>query len=110
MYESFLMMSNEHEEQSKIIELYECGEEYAIEECVGDHYQSFQYFIQSMSDKDPNWKFWIEFLQMNNCFGYIALFYAIQSRNWNLHLASLKIMAPVFSAFNRTTYRKLIPC
>ena len=29
--------------------------------------------------------------------------------NWNLRLASIKLMAPVFSAFDRPTYRKLLP-
>jgi len=39
---------------------------------------------------------------------YISLYLAIRSGNWNLHVASLKMMASVFSAFDHFTYRKLI--
>lgn len=61
-----------------------------------------------MSEKDPNWKFWGEYI-LQTGFSYICLFSAIRSGNWELHLSSLKLMAPVFAAFDRTTYRKLIP-
>lgn len=44
-----------------------------------------------------------------NAFCYIALFASIRSGNWISRLASIKLMAPIFSAFDRPTYRKLIP-
>ena len=68
----------------------------------------FNAYVVSMSDKDPNWRFWGDFIQLN-CFAYIALFYAIRSGNWHLRLGALKLMAPLFSAFDRPTYRKIIP-
>ena len=61
-----------------------------------------------MASHDPNWHFWAEFV-LSNCCGYISLFLAIRSANWDLRLGSLKCMSPIFAAFDRTTYRKLIP-
>lgn len=40
---------------------------------------------------------------------YLGLFIAVRSRNWQLRLASLKMMAPLFMAFDRPTYRQLVP-
>ena len=65
-------------------------------------------FASERASIDPNWCFWDEFV-LSNCLGYINLFLAIRSANWNLRLGSLKVMAPVFSAFDRTNYRRLIP-
>ena len=43
------------------------------------------------------------------CFAYLALFDSIRNRNWNLRIASLKLMGPLFSAMDRQTYQVLIP-
>lgn len=69
---------------------------------------SFSDYVLSKADKDPNWKFWDQFVR-TNCFAYIALFSAVRSANWDLRLAGLKTMAPIFSAFDRPTYRKVMP-
>ena len=68
----------------------------------------FNVYIVSMSEKDANWRFWGDFIHLN-CFAYIALFCAIRSGNWHLRIGALKLMAPLFSAFDRPTYRKVIP-
>ena len=68
----------------------------------------FTSFLQSQGNNDLNWKFWKDYVLLN-AFSYIALFSSIRSGNWDLRLASIKLMAPVFSAFDRPTYRKLIP-
>ena len=39
---------------------------------------------------------------------YIGLYLAICEGEWELRMACMKLMAPVFSAFERLTYRKLI--
>ena len=65
-------------------------------------------YIVSMSEKDANWRFWGDFIHLN-CFAYITLFCAIRSGNWHLRIGALKLMAPLFSVFDRPTYRKVIP-
>ena len=65
-------------------------------------------FTERMSTADPNWKFWSDYIS-SNAFCYIALFVSIRSTNWLLRIAAIKLMAPIFSAFDRPTYRKLIP-
>ena len=60
-----------------------------------------------MSNADPNWKFWIQFV-FQDALAYIGLYLAIRSGNWLLRLASIKLMIPIFSAFDHQTYRKVI--
>ena len=75
---------------------------------IADVQSLFTSFVQIMAESDPNWKFWNEYVSLN-ALSYIALFASIRSGNWALRLASIKLMAPIFSAFDRPTYRKLIP-
>ena len=79
-----------------------------MRETVCEVYQQFKGFVHIKAENDPNWKFWDAYVAQN-AFSYIALFASIRSGNWNLRLASLKLMAPIFSAFDRPTYRKLLP-
>ncbi len=66
------------------------------------------FFIFVASKEGPNWKFWSNFVK-SSCSSYIALFCAIRSGNWDLRLASIKRMVPVFTAYDRPTYRKVLP-
>ena len=43
------------------------------------------------------------------CASYIALYMAIRCKNWKLRVSALKAMAPLFAAYDRTTYQQLIP-
>lgn len=70
--------------------------------------QKFEKYIEEMGERDENWKFWGEFLLFNG-FAYVALFFAVRSGNWVLRMAGLKSMAPLFCAFDRPIYRKLVP-
>ena len=62
----------------------------------------------SMAARDDTWKFWHQFV-LKDCLHYLALFTAIRCRNWNLRVSALKCLAPVFEAYDRTTYQQLIP-
>ena len=39
---------------------------------------------------------------------YLGLYLAIRSGDWDLRMACVKMMAPIFSAFDHTTYQNLI--
>ena len=63
--------------------------------------------LDVMACKGPNWKFWKQFV-FEDGLAYIGLFIAIRSGNRELRLASIKLMAPVCTAFDHQTYQKLI--
>ena len=71
------------------------------------YHDKFNSFLDVMECKGPNWKFWKQFV-FEDGLAYIGLFIAIRSGNWELRLASIKLTAPVFTAFDHRTYRKLI--
>ena len=56
---------------------------------------------------NPTWKFWHQFI-FKDCFAYISMYIAIRSGNWNLRMAAYKLMAPLFTAFDRFVYQQLI--
>ena len=68
----------------------------------------FRIFVDTHSKQNQTLRFWSQFL-FQDCLTYIALFLAIRSGNWNLRNAAFKLMAPLFTAFDRPKYSKLIP-
>ena len=70
--------------------------------------ERFVSFALTMASRDNTWKFWYQFV-FEDCFCYIELFLAIRWQNWDLRLSALKSMATLFAAYDRTTYRRLIP-
>ena len=64
--------------------------------------------MYQMAEKDKVWNLWADFVFVN-CYCYIMLYLGVRSSNWNLRLAGLKIMGPLFAAFNRDTYEQIIP-
>lgn len=68
----------------------------------------FNKFLHEQQQRDDTWKFWFNFV-FSDCFCYVSLFLAIRTSNWDLRVSNLKCMAPLFSAYNRPWYRKLIP-
>ena len=69
--------------------------------------KQFQTFLYVMEEKDLNWKFWKQFVFVD-ALAYVGLFLAIRSGNWKLRVASIKLMASIFSAFDHQTYRRVI--
>lgn len=69
---------------------------------------NFLRFQEEQSECDDTWKFWVRFV-MQDCYAYIGLYIAIRGSNWKLRISSLKQMAPLFSAFDRDTYQRLVP-
>lgn len=69
---------------------------------------SFQLYVSSMSARDDTWKFWQQFV-FQDCLAYLQLYLSIRCQNWDLRVSGLKQMAPLFIAYDRTTYQRLIP-
>ena len=70
-------------------------------------YKHFQDFLVQKSSKSENWKFWSQFV-LRDGLAYVGMYLAIRSGNWNLRVACMKLMAPLFCAFDHMTYKRLI--
>ncbi|XP_022111561.1 uncharacterized protein LOC110990766 [Acanthaster planci] len=70
--------------------------------------EEFNEYCNNMTEKFETFKFWNRFLK-EDCFCYIQLWIAMRSGNWQMRLCALKRMAPLFFAFDRQNYSKLIP-
>ena len=51
--------------------------------------------------------FWSRFIEVD-ILVYIALFTSIRNCDWQLRVASIKLMAPIFFAFDRPIYQRLV--
>ena len=78
-----------------------------ISEKHGDYKQHFIDYVALCANESLTCKFWAQFL-FEDGFAYIAMYLAIRSGNWHLRMAAIKYMAPLFTAFDRTKYQKLI--
>ena len=58
-------------------------------------------FMEQKSQEDKNWKLWIDFLT-KDCYTLFV------GSKWDLRIAALKVMAPVFAAFDRDVYQRII--
>ena len=68
----------------------------------------FKQFLYRQAKIDSTWQLWTNFV-FNDCFCYVGLFIAIRTSNWDLRLASLKEMGPLFAAYDRPFYQKILP-
>lgn len=73
-----------------------------------DAISDFNAFTLQNSTADDTYSYWSQFV-FKDCFTYIALYLAIRGFSWHFRVASLKPMAPLFCAFDRDLYHKLIP-
>ena len=67
----------------------------------------FHAFCQSVCVEDDTWSFWREFVT-GSMLPYLGLYLSIRSEQWELRLASLKMMAPIFHAFDCSNYINII--
>ena len=70
-------------------------------------YDSFNLFLQDMCTRDDTWKLWVQFI-LTDAMAYVTLFLSIRSGDWQLRMAGMKLMAPIFTAFDHPTYQKLL--
>lgn len=70
-------------------------------------YDRFKCFIQQLARTDSTWTFWVQFV-FQDAAAYVGLFLAIRSGDWDLRTASIKQMAPTFTAFDHPNYLRLI--
>ena len=77
-----------------------------LQACISQ--DDFMIFMTNLAMKQDTIKLWFQFLT-NDCLAYFGLYVAIQHQNWQLHTASLKLIAAVFEALDRPTYQKLNP-
>ena len=70
--------------------------------------KDFLTYVSMKAEMDSNWKFWKEFV-LRDVYSYVCLFLAIRGGEWKLRTASIKMMAPLFTAFDRPHYRKILP-
>ena len=61
-----------------------------------------------MAENDHTVCFWENFV-LRDAFSYITLFLFIRRGLWKLRLCSIKQVAPLFVAYDRPHYQKLIP-
>ena len=71
-------------------------------------FRNFESYMNSEAKQNPTLKFWLQFL-LKDCLAYLALYLAMRSGNWVLRMAALKQMGPLFTAYDRQKYSKLIP-
>ena len=70
--------------------------------------EKFYSFVEMKSEQDDTWFFWSQYV-FHDCCAYVNLFLSIRTSNWYLRQSSLKLMVPLYSACDSTTYQKLIP-
>ena len=70
-------------------------------------FDKFKAFIQHLARTDSTWMFWIQFV-FQDIAAYVGLFLSIRSGDWHLRTASVKQMAPLFTAFDHPNYLRLI--
>lgn len=69
---------------------------------------TFFVFTEKLCNIDDTFKFWHDFIH-RDCFSYISLYLSFRSSDWELRIAALKRLAPLFHAYDRHMYLRTIP-
>ena len=77
-----------------------------LDDTITTNFERFTEFLQLMANNDDTciWRYCV----FEDALPYIGLFLALRSGDWDLRIASLKQMAPVFTIFNHKTCQKVI--
>lgn len=70
--------------------------------------EEFERFRQMMCQSSETYQLWDNFIHRDGMV-YVLFFVAVRTGNWQLRIAALKMMAPLFHAFDRSTYMRLVP-
>ena len=73
---------------------------------MSNRFEEFKKFIEWLANKNKTCMFWVQFVFMD-AMAYVGFFLAMRSGDWQLRIASMKLMAPVFMAFDQV-YQRLI--
>ena len=76
----------------------------AIESDCEAVYNDFIAFVKDLASRDG---FGMAFV-FHDCLAYVGLYLAIQGGSWSPHMASLKESCPLFTAFDRVNYLKIL--
>ena len=68
----------------------------------------FKKYVEEQAEKDDTWKLWAQFV-FEDCLAYVSLYLGFRSCNWDLRMSGLKQMAPLFAAYDRPTYSRILP-
>ena len=68
----------------------------------------FNKYMHTMCQKQDTIRFWYQFFNID-IMAYFGLYLAIRYRNWQLRNGSIKLLAAVFTAFDRPIYQQLVP-
>ena len=74
---------------------------------IGTLATEFSLWVEEMTGRDDTWQFWSQFVFVDGM-AYVGQFLAMRSGDWHLRQASIKLMAPVFTAFDHQMYQKVI--
>ncbi len=67
----------------------------------------FKDYCKKMCEPDETFQFWHNFIHID-AFAYVSLYMSIRSANWHLDVASIKLLAPLYHAWDRPTYLRLV--
>lgn len=73
---------------------------------IGHLYKDYKNYL-SDRQSDKTFKFWSDFLH-RDCLSYVMLYIAIRTGNWQLRIAAIKMMCPLFHVYDRPLYLRLI--
>ena len=69
--------------------------------------EEYSLFCKEMCEKSKTFRYWINFLR--DMKPYIGMYIANRLGAWNLRMASLKLLIPLFHAFDRPIYSRILP-